>query len=69
MSITIPTFNRTESSIIEEGPKIKSIFTENIYLKQKNVTPLFDTGPHYDKNRNLLSYSIVGKPEWYKKID
>ncbi|EAR96488.3 hypothetical protein TTHERM_00191560 (macronuclear) [Tetrahymena thermophila SB210] len=70
-SATIPTITKTDSSTIEEkeSPKIKNIFNDNIDLKSSNVTPLFDTGPRYDQNKNLLSYSIVGKPEWYQKID
>ncbi|KAL4504544.1 hypothetical protein ABPG72_009990 [Tetrahymena utriculariae] len=70
-STSIPTITKTESSTVEdkESPKIKNIFSDNIDLKQSNVTPLFDTGPRYDQNKNLLSYSIVGKPEWYQKID
>ncbi|KAL4456106.1 hypothetical protein ABPG74_014067 [Tetrahymena malaccensis] len=70
-STSVPTFTKTESSTIEdkESPKTKNIFNDNIDLKQSNVTPLFDTGPRYDQNKNLLSYSIVGKPEWYQKID
>jgi len=48
---------------------MRNIFKENVDLKSKQVTPLFDTGPRYNKNSELLKYSIVGKPEWYKKVD
>lgn len=47
----------------------RNIFNENVDLKSSLVTPLFDTGPRYDSNNEVVKYSIVGKPEWYKKID
>lgn len=53
----------------ENGQKIRNIFYENLDLKSKQVTPIFDTGPRYDSNNEVLKYSIVGKAEWYKKID
>jgi len=30
---------------------------------------LFNNGPRYGPDSELVKYSIVGKPEWYKKVD